>query len=46
MFDTVEADDGVAAVIWFDHDKETNWRTDSSPATQATFAARLSNRPR
>jgi hypothetical protein len=46
MFDTVDADVGVTAVIWFDHDKETNWRTDSSPGSQAAFVARLANRSR
>lgn len=29
----------VKTVIWFDLDKETDWRVDSSPATGAAFAA-------
>jgi hypothetical protein len=46
MFRAVEGDPLVDAVVWFDHDKETNWRTDSSDATQAAFVARLAQRER
>lgn len=31
MFRSVRADPNAVALIWFDHDKETNWRLDSSP---------------
>ncbi|HEX7095701.1 MAG TPA: glycosyl hydrolase [Acidimicrobiales bacterium] len=33
MFRSVRADPKSVAVIWFDHDKETNWRIDSSEAS-------------
>jgi mannan endo-1,4-beta-mannosidase len=32
MFRTVRTDPNAVALIWFDHDKETNWRADSSEA--------------
>ena len=32
----------VTAVVWFHHDKETDWRIDSSPSAAAAFSAGLS----
>jgi mannan endo-1,4-beta-mannosidase len=34
---------GVIGFIWFDLNKETNWRVDSSPATLAAFKAGAEN---
>ena len=31
------ADRGVRGLIWFQHDKETDWRVDSTPAAAAAF---------
>lgn len=33
MFRSVRADPNAVALIWFDHDKETNWRLDSSESS-------------
>ncbi|GAC1300878.1 MAG: hypothetical protein NVSMB27_41240 [Ktedonobacteraceae bacterium] len=33
----------IKAVIWFNESKETDWRIESSPATQAAFASALAS---
>lgn len=44
MFSVLNSDPQVAALVWFDHDKETNWRMDSSPSSLAVFAEELAAR--
>ena len=41
LFDLV-AEEGVAGLIWFEHDKETDWRVQSSPAAAAAFRRAVS----
>jgi beta-mannanase len=38
---TWSAGQGLLGVIWFDEDKETDWRMASSPGSAAAFAAAL-----
>lgn len=33
----------IKAVVWFNENKETNWRTDSSPASQAAYTAAVAD---
>ena len=44
MFSVLRTDPQVTALVWFDHDKETNWRMDSSPSSLAVFAEELAAR--
>jgi hypothetical protein len=37
------ADQGIRGFLWFNHDKETDWRIQSSPSAQSAFAALASN---
>ena len=46
FFDGLERHPEVIGFIWFEIDKETDWRIVSSPAATAAFAARISADPR
>ena len=35
----------VRAVVWFDFNKETDWRINSSPTSSAALASALAARP-
>lgn len=39
MFESVRTDPNSVALIWFDHDKETDWRVESSEASLDAFRA-------
>ena len=41
MFDAMEAHRNVLGLVWFEHDKETDWRIQADPASAKTFARRL-----
>jgi Glycosyl hydrolase family 26 len=41
MFATLRSTPAITALVWFDVDKEQDWRIDSSPATTAAFKAGL-----
>lgn len=43
MFATVAADSRVDALVWFDADKETDWRINSSSSSLAAFARGLTS---
>ena len=38
MWTTLAAHPGVRGITWFDYDKETDWRIDSSDTALAAFA--------
>ena len=40
LFD-LAVDEGVRVLVWFDHDKETDWRLTSSPAATAAVRREL-----
>ena len=40
----LESRGDVAGFVWFDHDKETNWRLASTPESAAAFAEALGKR--
>jgi hypothetical protein len=41
MFAAIRRDPRISALVWFNADKETDWRVNSSPATLAAFQAGL-----
>ena len=43
MFAALKNHPEIVAFTWFNHDKETDWRIQSSPAAQAAFAAGVSD---
>jgi hypothetical protein len=43
MFAVLKKRTRVRALVWFDQDKEADWRIESSPAAQAAFATRAAD---
>jgi beta-mannanase len=43
MFATLRSTPAITALVWFNEDKEQDWRIDSSPATTAAFKAGLAS---
>jgi beta-mannanase len=43
MFRSIRADPRINALVWFNADKETDWRINSSPATLAAFQRGMSS---
>ena len=41
LLDFLHSDKRIAGFIWFDHDKETDWRIASTPESAAAFAEEL-----
>jgi hypothetical protein len=41
FFDGLEARPDIRAFVWFNHDKETDWRIESSPQSRTAFATRV-----
>jgi beta-mannanase len=46
LFDFLAQEDRVAAVVWFQMDKERDWRLNSSGQSQSAFRSALSDRQR
>jgi hypothetical protein len=44
LFAWMQAQDDLEAFVWFDLDKETDWRVSSSPEATAAFRANLASR--
>lgn len=46
MFSTLQRDTRITGLVWFNANKETDWRIESSAATQRAFAAGVAALPR
>jgi hypothetical protein len=43
MFAVLKASPAIKGFVWFDHDKETDWRINSSTASLAAFRSGLAD---
>jgi hypothetical protein len=44
LFTSLRQNPDILAFVWFDYDKEADWRLDSSDAARDAFAAQIANR--